>query len=154
MPLANFSWKVWAERLLNVAVIVVLAMVLGKYFLPVAGEAVTGESAPFLASGQPVLLEFSQTHCPSCVVLKPVVDGIRRDYEGRALVRVYQLDRLQDYPEGEAVRALGARLGVRGTPTFVILDREGNAVRRFAGPTSGGSLRKALDQALEATPGS
>lgn len=148
MPLAKGDWKVWAERLLNLAVVVVIALVLGKYFLPTSGEAVSGESAPFLASGKPVLLEFSQTHCPSCVVLKPVVDGIQRDYEGRALVRVYQLDRLGDYPEGEAVRALGARLGVRGTPTFVILDGEGKAVRRFAGPTSGISLRQALDQAI------
>jgi thioredoxin-related protein len=46
------------------------------------------------------------------------------------------------------VRTLAARLGVRGTPTFVILDAEGNAIRRFPGPTSGLSLRKALDEAL------
>lgn len=148
MSLEKETWKVWAERLLNVAVIVLIAVVLGRYFLPSSGEALSGEPVPFLASGQPVLLEFSQTHCPSCVVLKPVVEGIRKDYDGRAIVRIYQLDKLEDYPEGAAVRTLAARLGVRGTPTFVILDAEGNAIRRFPGPTSGLSLRKALDEAL------
>lgn len=81
-------------------------------------------------------------------MLRPVVEGIRRDYEGRATVKVYELDRLGDYPEGEAVRQLAPRLGVRATPTFVILDAAGKPVTRFVGPTSGASLRQALDEAI------
>jgi thioredoxin 1 len=148
MPDKKTGWKVWLERGLNLAAIVMIAFVLGKYFLPRSGESVAGASVDFLTNGKPVLVEFSQTHCPSCVVLKPVVEGIRKDYEGRATVAIYQIDRLGDYPEGEAVRALGSRLGVRATPTFVVLDAQGQPVKRFVGPTSGLSLRRALDEAL------
>jgi|GEM_PF-2189519 Thioredoxin-related protein len=148
MSLKTINWKRWLDRALSVAAIVMIAWVLGKYFLPRSGESLAGESVDFLASGKPTLLEFSQTHCPACVVLRPVVAGIRKDYEGRATVKVYEIDRLGDYPEGEAVRRLAPRLGVRATPTFVILDAEGNALKRFVGPTSGLSLRQALDEAL------
>lgn len=85
-------------------------------------------------------------------MLRPVVEGIERDYAGRAVVRVYELDRLGDYPEGEAVRAWGANLGVRGTPTFVVLDARRRPVQRFVGPTSGASLRAALDRAIGQGP--
>lgn len=81
-------------------------------------------------------------------MLRPVVEGIRKDYAGRAEVKVYEIDRLGDYPEGPAVRQLASRLGVRATPTFVVLDEAGKPVKRFVGPTSGASLRKALDEAL------
>ena len=144
----KFDWKRWLDRAFTVAAIAMIAWVLGKYFLPRAGEPVAGEAIDFLASGKPALVEFSQTNCPACVVLRPVVAGIRKDYEGRATVKVYELDRLGDYPEGEAVRRLAPRLGVRATPTVVILDGEGNALKRFVGPTSGLSLRQALDEAI------
>lgn len=85
-------------------------------------------------------------------MLRPVVEGISKDYAGRVVVRVYELDRLGDYPEGEAVRAWGARMGVRGTPTFIVLDAHGRPVQRFVGPTSGASLRGALDRAIGQSP--
>ncbi len=142
------GWKVWLERGLNVAAIGMLAWIVGRYVLPSSGEQIGGQPIDFLTGGKPVLLEFSQTHCPSCIVLRPVVDGIRRDYEGRATVKIYEIDRLNDYPEGDSVRKLSAKLGVRATPTFVILDSTGRPTKRFVGPTSGLSLRQALDQAL------
>lgn len=150
MSLKNLDWKRWVDRALGVATVVMIAVVLGKYFWPRAGEAVDGEAIAFMTSGQPALVEFSQTHCPACVVSRPMVAGIVKDYEGRAVVKIYELDRLGDYPEGEAVRQLAPRLGVRATPTFVVLDAAGKPVKRFVGPTSGASLRQALDEALAA----
>lgn len=81
-------------------------------------------------------------------MLRSVVEGIRKDYAGRAEVKVYEIDRLGDYPEGPSVRQLTSMLGVRATPMFVVLDREGKPVKRFVGPTSGASLRQVLDEAL------
>lgn len=153
MSLKKFDWKRGLDRALSVAAVVMIAWVLGKYFLPRAGEPVSGEAIAFMTSGQPTLIEFSQTHCPACVVSRPMVAGIRKDYEGRAAVKVYELDRLGDTPEGEAIRQLAPRLGVRATPTFVVLDGSGKPVKRFVGPTSGASLRQALDEALQQKKG-
>lgn len=61
MSLKDFDWKRWLDRALTVAAIVMIAVVLGRYFLPKEGERVSGESLDFLASGQPALIEFSQT---------------------------------------------------------------------------------------------
>ncbi len=148
MARKTLDWKTWLDRALSVAAIVVIAVVLGKYLLPRDGETVGGEAIAILSSGKPALVEFSQTHCPACVVSRPIVAGIRKDYEGRAEVKVYELDKLGDYPEGEAIRHLAPRLGVRATPTFVVLDAQGKPLERFVGPTSGISLRRALDAAI------
>ena len=45
----KFDWKRWLDRALTVAAIVMIAWVLGKYFLPRAGEPVAGEAIPFLS---------------------------------------------------------------------------------------------------------
>lgn len=148
MAVKTGSWKTWLERALNLAAIVMIAWVLWKYVWPRQGDILSEEAIAFLSNGKPVLVEFSQTFCPACVVSRPIVAGIRRDYADRAEVKVYELDKLQEYPEGEAIRRLAPKLGVRATPTFVVLDAEGKPLRRFVGPTSGVSLRRALDEAL------
>ena len=62
MPLRSVSWKVWLDRLVSLAAIVMIAWVLGRYVVPMPGERIGGESVEFLASGKPALVEFSQTH--------------------------------------------------------------------------------------------
>ena len=57
---------------------------------------------------------------------KPVVDGLERDLEGRA--QVLRLS-VMDSVGGE----IAGRYGVRGVPTFVLLDGEGQVVLVQAG---------------------
>lgn len=62
MPLSKLNWKLWLDRAISVAAIVMIAWVLGKYFLPRAGEPIGGEAISFLPAGQPALIEFSATN--------------------------------------------------------------------------------------------
>lgn len=78
----------------------------------------------------------------SCLAAKPAVDGLEREYEGRA--QVLRVD-LQSEVGGE----LGDRYGVDTVPTFLVFDARGEEVERFEG-TSGApvpELRRALGEA-------
>lgn len=62
MTQREVNWKVWLDRALSVAAVVMIAWVVGRYLLPTSGERIGGESIDFLHAGRPVLVEFSQTH--------------------------------------------------------------------------------------------
>lgn len=61
-----------------------------------------------------------------CLAAKPIVDGFERDLEGRA--RVIRLD-----ASGELGRKAAAQLGVRGAPSTVVFDADGDVVLQHAG---------------------
>ena len=69
--------------------------------------------------------------------MSPIVDGLESDFAGRA--RVVQLD------ANEAENAkLQEQYGLRGHPTFAVLDRNGRVVQTFIGPQTEEVLRAAL----------
>ena len=72
---------------------------------------------------------------------KPVVDRLERDLEGQA-----QVLRLSAW--SEVGKQLGARYGVRGVPTFFLLDGTGEMVSYQVGRLDA-SLVKAEIEALE-----
>lgn len=64
-----------------------------------------------------------------CLAAKPIVDGFERDLEGRA--RVIRLN------VGEELgRSAAMQLGVRGVPSTVVLDGNGDVVLQEAGVPS------------------
>lgn len=61
-----------------------------------------------------------------CLAAKPIVDGFEKDLQGRA--RVIRLDVTRELGRETAVR-----YGVRGVPTTVVIDGDGEVALRQAG---------------------
>ncbi len=69
--------------------------------------------------------------------MMPIVDGLEEEFEGR--VSTHQMD------GNEAANArLQAELGLRGHPSFAILDDNGRVVQQFFGPQPENVLRQAM----------
>jgi len=67
----------------------------------------------------------------------PIVDGLTDEFEGQAMVQ--QLDAAELENE-----RLQQQYGLRGHPTFVVLDRNGRTVQTFIGPQTAEVLREAI----------
>jgi thiol-disulfide isomerase/thioredoxin len=74
-----------------------------------------------------------------CLAIKPVVDGLEREFEGKAYVVRVELG-------SSAGRELGPRYDIDTVPSFVVFDRSGKVVFRRNG--SGGVPLKELRRAL------
>lgn len=73
--------------------------------------------------------------------MTPIVDGLEREFMDQAAV--LQLD------ANEAENAqLQQQYGLRGHPTFVVLDGNGRTLQTFAGPQSEAVLHEALTAAV------
>lgn len=74
--------------------------------------------------------------------MKPIVDGLEQEFQGRAAV--VQLD---------AALPANAKLldqyGLRGHPSFAVLAADGQIAERYFGPQSEATLRQALEGALQ-----
>jgi len=73
-----------------------------------------------------------------CMAVKPIVDRLESEVEGR--LTVIRLN-VQD-PAG---RILGERYAVQYTPTFVLLDAEGNRVWRTVGAIDPAEVERTLE---------
>ena len=69
--------------------------------------------------------------------MTPIVNGLESDFAGRAAV--LQLD-----ANDEENASLQQQYGMRGHPTFVVLDENGRAVQTFIGPQTEEVLSEAL----------
>ena len=70
--------------------------------------------------------------------MMPIVDGLAVEFEGK--VTIVQLDAAQ-----EANATLQSQWGLRGHPSFAVLDGDGRAVERFFGPQQEAILRQAIE---------
>lgn len=69
--------------------------------------------------------------------MTPIVDGLEDEFVGA--VSVVRLD--ADEPVNAQIQT---RLGVRGHPSFAVLDSEGMVAQRFLGPQTVGVLHEAM----------
>jgi len=76
--------------------------------------------------------------------MSPIVDGLESDFAGQA--RVLQLD------ANETKNAqLQQQYGLRGHPTFAVLDRNGRVVQTFIGPQTEEVLHEAITAVIAST---
>ena len=78
-----------------------------------------------IGQGKPVLLEFQSPYCMACTALKPVIDRLEQEYDGRlVIVRL----NIQD-PVAMDLRPI---YNFQSTPTFIFVDEKGQEVWRTA----------------------
>lgn len=78
----------------------------------------------------------------ACLAAKPAVDGLEREYEGRAQVLRVDL-------QSDAGAELGDVYGVDSVPSFLVFAPSGEVVERFEGTSRAPvpELRRALGEA-------
>jgi thioredoxin 1 len=72
----------------------------------------------------PALVDLGKGTCIPCKKMKPILDELKIEYEGKAIVEIIDLR----YDRGAAMR-----YGIRLIPTQIFFDAEGNEVYRHEG---------------------
>ena len=70
--------------------------------------------------------------------MTPIVNGLEDEFEGQATVVSLNVGEVEN-------EELQQEYGLRGHPTFVILDEEGQIAQRLIGPQTAVALRDALE---------
>ena len=86
----------------------------------------------------PVLLKFEADWCGPCKAMKPMIEDIARDYDGRLTVATLDIDANNQTPY---------RFGVRGVPT-VMLFKGGEVVGQKVGLPRKADLTALIDSKL------
>jgi thioredoxin 1 len=89
-----------------------------------------------LNSGKPVLLEFYAEWCTYCKDQAPILQEIREEYRGQAIVLKIDVD--------QNPGLLEAMTGQGGLPTILVFDRSGNIVSWWIGYTEKSKITKSL----------
>lgn len=71
--------------------------------------------------------------------MKPVVDGLKQQYQGRVEFRLINTDTDQNAP------ALSQKYGITAVPTFVFLNKDGTEAGRRLGEVSEADMKTQLD---------
>lgn len=87
------------------------------------GEAKGGLVAPG-EGGRPMLLELGAETCLPCRQMKPILETLRREYEGRITVQVVDVYEHSDWAR---------RYGIYLIPTQIFFDAEGKELFRHEG---------------------
>lgn len=72
----------------------------------------------------PKLWDFWAAWCPPCKQLKPTIEALEKEYEGRIEIRSINVD--ED-------KGLSEKYDVQAIPTLVFLDAKGNELSRIVG---------------------
>jgi thioredoxin 1 len=88
----------------------------------------------------PVLVDFWAPWCGPCRMVGPVLEGLAKEYEGRAKFVKVNVDENQQ---------IAAKLGVRSIPTLVLY-HQGKLVETMVGLQSKEALAALVDKAIGA----
>jgi thioredoxin 1 len=77
-----------------------------------------------LSSGRPSLAEFGRGTCVPCKAMKPILEELARDYDGKLNVVIVEIDRYRD---------LTSQYRIMAIPTQIFFDSGGREVTRHIG---------------------
>lgn len=103
--------------------------------LPSASIAMVNQA---LVSGRPTVIDLGARTCIPCKKMAPILDGLSREYQGKA--NILFIDVRED-------GAAGDRFKVRMIPTQVFFDAKGKEVNRHIGFMDKADLIKGLKAA-------
>lgn len=91
-----------------------------------------------LTSGKTALLDFGAEWCPPCKAMKPVLELLASDFNGKALIGKIDVD---------TTPLSTAKYGVRNLPTFLLF-KDGKLVDRVVGAVPKSVLEQKLNSLL------
>lgn len=115
----------WRANRLEIIVVAALAV---AYLTLHSSQSAVGSSADLTArlrQGQPTVVYFYSNRCSICLISSPTVDALERELGADRVVRLNVASALGN--------EFGARYGVRGTPTVLVFDGQGQLVYGQAG---------------------
>jgi thiol-disulfide isomerase/thioredoxin len=89
------------------------------------------------ASGRPSLADFGSTDCIPCQMMAPILDTLKKKYEGKLNVLFVHV---QEEP------ILASRYGVQSIPVQVFFDKDGREVYRHVGFLAQSEIEKRLSE--------
>jgi thioredoxin 1 len=91
-----------------------------------------------LESPHPVLVDFTATWCPPCRAIKPLLDELAGQYQGRASIVTLDVDENHQTTQ---------KYGVRAMPTLLVF-KDGKVVNQLVGAAPKARLEELLKKAL------
>jgi thioredoxin 1 len=152
----SFPWrsdgqaKAWYSQLRGIAVlgaVVLLSLLWGSLAvdLPcwVTRPQEVGAASPASVQGipnpksLPMLLDFGRGVCIPCKMMKPILEEIAREYDGKLLVKILEIDQHRD---------LMKQFRVHLIPTQIFINPKGEIVHRHEGFMDKASVVNILNQ--------
>ena len=85
------------------------------------------------------LVDFDAPWCAPCRAQKPIIDALKKNYQGKAAVKKINIDDNRD---------IALHLGIQSIPT-IILFNEGREMNRFIGVQTEETLNRALKKLID-----
>ena len=114
-------------RTLTIAFALALLVVAGCSPKATPAPTAPPQSKTEAVTNLPKLWDFWATWCPPCKQLKPTIEALEKEYEGKIEIKSIDVDQNKD---------LAQKFSVQAIPTLVFLDAKGNELSRIVGLVS------------------
>jgi thioredoxin 1 len=111
-------------RTLIVALLLTLTIVAGCGRKKTPPQAAQAQSKTEAVTNLPKLWDFWATWCPPCKEMKPTIEALAEEYDGKIEIRSIDVDQNKD---------LAQKFEIKAIPTLVFLDAKGNELSRVVG---------------------
>ena len=117
--------KIARIMLMSAMVLLLTALAIGCKSDPPTESGLTSMPLPqAIANGKPTIAEFGRGTCIPCKQMKPILEELAKDFEGKLNVVIVSID---DY------QALTSHYRIAAIPTQVVFDSEGKELGRHIG---------------------